>query len=293
MTVRLSPFFACTMLFLLVAVPAVRAQDDTAIDYLPLAVDNAWTFYSLVESPTGSIDTTVYDPYVITEEIVVADTVYYRYPLFFADTDTVRTDADGRIYGRVRDQDVLLFDVALPDSATYTYASPAYSDTFVVTVRRDQTIDVHGGRFLHALTFSFDIPQAVDDTRRFAFAPGVGLLQAVGGMGEFVSLYEAVVEGSVVTSMATNPQPESVALEAYPNPTRAHTIFRFVPSHPGRVRLAIYDLLGREVALLVDTCVGIGPQRVVWSADGLPAGTYFVRFSAAGQTQTVPLVHLP
>jgi hypothetical protein len=43
------------------------------------------------------------------------------------------------------------------------------------------------------------------------------------------------------------------------------------------VRLAIFDVAGREVALLVDEIKGPGQYRVPWEAGGVASGMYFFR----------------
>jgi len=46
------------------------------------------------------------------------------------------------------------------------------------------------------------------------------------------------------------------------------------------VRVVIYDVLGREVARLVDGEMSAGYHRIVWNATHLPSGVYVCRFEA-------------
>ena len=48
------------------------------------------------------------------------------------------------------------------------------------------------------------------------------------------------------------------------------------------VRLAVYDLLGREVAVLVNERKEPGNYSVTWIAGGLPSGVYFYQLTAGG-----------
>ena len=72
---------------------------------------------------------------------------------------------------------------------------------------------------------------------------------------------------------------------AYPNPFNPTAMIPFRVQEAGDVRLAVYDLLGRQVALLVDGPVWAGQHEARFDAAGLPTGTYLVRLEAAGTVQ--------
>jgi hypothetical protein len=77
--------------------------------------------------------------------------------------------------------------------------------------------------------------------------------------------------------------PEGFLLEQnYPNPFNPSTVVRFSVPAASRVKLAVYDLLGREVALLVDGETPAGIHSAEFSAAGLPSGVYIARMQAAG-----------
>ena len=82
------------------------------------------------------------------------------------------------------------------------------------------------------------------------------------------------------TPLATAP------LTAFPNPFYERTTLRLALAATGRVRLAVYDLLGREVAVLADGTMEAGSRAVAFDAGTLPAGTYLVRLEAAEQVLT-------
>jgi hypothetical protein len=71
----------------------------------------------------------------------------------------------------------------------------------------------------------------------------------------------------------------------YPNPFNPTTTIRFTiagvvalsgsEGPASKVRLAVYDLLGREVAVLVDEPKATGMYDVKWDATGIPSGVYY------------------
>jgi CSLREA domain-containing protein len=89
-------------------------------------------------------------------------------------------------------------------------------------------------------------------------------------------------------SGASQALPEAVALgRPYPNPTARAATLPFALPAAGPVRLVVYDVLGREVAVLVDGVVEAGRHEVVLDARALPSGLYFVRLEA-GDTPVRP-----
>ncbi len=83
----------------------------------------------------------------------------------------------------------------------------------------------------------------------------------------------------------TNAESEELPSEAalwgnYPNPFNPETTIRYALSQPGPVRLAVYDLLGHEVAVLVDEPQPAGWHEIRFPAASLPSGSYVYRLQA-------------
>jgi hypothetical protein len=53
------------------------------------------------------------------------------------------------------------------------------------------------------------------------------------------------------------------------------------------VQLVIYDVLGRQVAALVDGVQAPGQHEVVFNASTLPSGIYLARLFSGDQTRTI------
>jgi hypothetical protein len=81
--------------------------------------------------------------------------------------------------------------------------------------------------------------------------------------------------------------PAGFALEQnYPNPFNPSTSIRFQLAEAGWVTLAVYDLLGREIAVLVDGQKAAGSYAVEFDARSLASGMYVYRLSAGSFTQS-------
>lgn len=72
----------------------------------------------------------------------------------------------------------------------------------------------------------------------------------------------------------------------YPNPFNPSTMISYQVPVSGEVELRVIDLLGREVATLVEGPVNAGYHQVRFDASGLPSGLYFYRLSADDYTVT-------
>ncbi|MEM1043331.1 MAG: choice-of-anchor B family protein [Bacteroidota bacterium] len=93
-----------------------------------------------------------------------------------------------------------------------------------------------------------------------------------------------VFQPTVGQTLDTEAAPQSgIALAAYPNPFASRATVALTVGAAQQVTVAVYDVLGREVAVLYDGLVGAGEERA-FSLDGagLPTGAYLVR--ATGET---------
>ncbi len=84
------------------------------------------------------------------------------------------------------------------------------------------------------------------------------------------------------TSVESEELPTAAALMGnYPNPFNSETTIRYALPQAGKARLAVYDLLGHEVATLVDGLRPAGRHSARFDAGGLASGAYVYRLEAA------------
>ena len=102
--------------------------------------------------------------------------------------------------------------------------------------------------------------------------------------------YTEPIQIDVVTDVKEN-KPTAYALKQnYPNPFNPSTVIEFSLPKAGYTSLKIYNLLGKEVATLVDGFMDVGQRSVRWDASPMPSGMYFYKLSSNGFVETKKLV---
>jgi len=99
----------------------------------------------------------------------------------------------------------------------------------------------------------------------------------------------------VVTGIAREKEilPAQFALKQnYPNPFNPSTTIKYELPKASHVTLTVYDLLGREVARLVNDLEEPGYKTVEWNGGELASGVYFYRLQAGDCVQTRKLLVL-
>jgi hypothetical protein len=102
-----------------------------------------------------------------------------------------------------------------------------------------------------------------------------------------------VGEASLVEATESGGIPRSVTLfEGCPNPFNSSSALTYELTSGGRVSLKIYNLLGQELATLVDGTQSGGPHTITWNGDGYPTGVYFSRLQFKGESRALKLLLL-
>jgi hypothetical protein len=77
-----------------------------------------------------------------------------------------------------------------------------------------------------------------------------------------------------------------VILQNYPNPFNSSTMIRFVAPDYQHVRISLYDLLGKEISVLMDGIKTPDKSSVPWDASMFPSGVYIARIQSESSIQT-------
>ncbi len=100
-------------------------------------------------------------------------------------------------------------------------------------------------------------------------------------------------KGTKATSVGYNSIPTEFQLsQNYPNPFNPSTVISYQLAVSSFVTLKVYDVLGREIAKLVDEYKQAGTYTETFHGTSLPSGIYFYTFKAGDYNSTKKMVLL-
>ncbi len=187
--------------------------------------------------------------------------------------------------------------------------SPTSGELWASVIYQDKiyTVDQNDGSRTLVGSTGFNVT-----TRSIAF-DGLGRLYGITGSNDVITIDTTTAAGtligstgftnifalamrtdSVVVAMAESPRasiPGSFSLaQNYPNPFNPSTTIRYELSSRSKVVLKIFNLLGQEVATLIDEEKEAGRYEVGWDASGFSSGIYFYRLKAGEFAGTKKLI---
>lgn len=134
---------------------------------------------------------------------------------------------------------------------------------------------------------------------------GLYLLLNSGGLQDSYNVYsnlinptqeEIINAGPCTTSIEvaeSDLAPKKYELQQnYPNPFNPNTTISYSLPQSGFVQLKVYDMLGCEVANLVNEEQAIGNYKIEFIASNLSSGVYFYRLQSGGYVETKKLILL-
>jgi hypothetical protein len=145
----------------------------------------------------------------------------------------------------------------------------------------------------------FDIGGGVitDDEGNCYLTGTVGRNSVFGNLsftGGRTNVYLAKVHDDQIVTGTSDPKnisPEVFYLEQnYPNPFNPTTTLRVHISEPGFVSLKVYNVLGKEVSVLLNEIKQTGIYEIEFKADELSSGIYFYRLESGNFTQTRKMI---
>lgn len=171
-----------------------------------------------------------------------------------------------------------------PDSLM-VLLSTGGADTSSFTIMLDYFAVPKGSWTRKAYSLAGRVPP--HSTIRVAFRYLLYNVQPTSGSGDFIGIDAMQVIRAAPAAVQPSRIPTSFALEQnYPNPFNPSTYISYSIRGLGFVRLKVYDVLGREVATLVNEVQDSGFKSVEFDGSNLPSGVYLYRLVAGSFSTT-------
>jgi hypothetical protein len=175
----------------------------------------------------------------------------------------------------------------------------------------DRTINLNWTTATETNNSGFEVQRNIDgDWVALAFVPGQGTTTDVQAYSFNDNLDESFVKGKVSyrlkqidfdgtfayseqVNVNVDLTPEAYVLhQNYPNPFNPTTVISYELPENGLVSLRVYDVLGKEVAVLANEKQNVGKYEVNFDASALSSGVYFYRLEVNGFTSMKKLLLL-
>jgi hypothetical protein len=105
---------------------------------------------------------------------------------------------------------------------------------------------------------------------------------------QFIDVFNPTMVG--VQNGSSKMQSEYKLENNYPNPFNPRTIINYQLPVGSYVKLTVYDIMGKEISVLVNEKQNAGRYEIEFNGDNLPSGTYFYRLSADGFNETKKMI---
>ncbi len=168
---------------------------------------------------------------------------------------------------------------ALKDAVVYSRASGVFKSHSISLVNGYYCVD--------------SLPSGVYEliVDRMGYAGGSFIVTLTGSSLNNVNFY--LDDILLPVSGVTGELPKDFRLsQNHPNPFNPATSIEFSIPEDSYAKLTIYDVLGREVAVLFDQQLKRGVYRETWNAANYPSGVYFYKLQTEGFTETKKMVLL-
>ena len=274
---------------------SLYAQEGSSADYFPMHVGDTWYYdWPPPQSNPWAMRT-------IRDSLSIGGRTYYRrtYGDGVDGIDTLRRDSVGNIRKFSGSKEYILYDFQADSGTTYRYELDTVSGRsgvsyYYVLVDKYITARIPAGTFEHCVNLWFKMPRTADNDYLYTFAPNVGLIIKEGGYGITERLTSAFVNGVHVVSVdeRTSPPTEYTLHQNYPNPFNPSTTITYELPNSSEVRLSVFDMLGREVSVLVNERNEAGVHDVKFDGSNVASGVYVYRLTVGDFVQSKKLVLL-
>jgi hypothetical protein len=256
---------------------------------VPLAVGNKWILDVTKYDSTGTIIGSYVDSLM-----VVGDTLILTETWFIDHTGSLKINRADGLYQWDDPGELPWLVLKYPTYVDDTFSSK--SDTaFVISI--DTLITVPSGSY-SCIRYDYKRKTDLSLKRHFFGAPMVGSV--------YWEEFSKTSDGSLFRNKMVELKSYSVTninenilspiffslLQNYPNPFNPTTTIKFQIPELNFVTLKVFDVLGNEIATLVNEEKPMGIYEVEFDGKGLPSGIYFYQLQASNFVETKKMILL-
>ena len=212
-----------------------------------------------------------------------------------------------------------------PNATRFTSAGPLVIDTFVVTHPNDSLVGITGltlsnlgntkeipAVMAKLISIDSSVSKILTSKASFGKIPagesrkgittlayiskntsGVNKFELEISTGDIVYWKDTLTIEPIVDVKEELKLPTEYSLsQNYPNPFNPSTKINYSVNAETFICLKVFDVLGREVTVLVNEQQKPGNYQIEWNAENFPSGVYFYRLKAGEFTQTMKMLLL-
>ena len=223
----------------------------------------------------------------VTDTVRINGNLYYKLECDWFSLNFLLREENNKVfrYTEYDSTETLLFD--FNGNVGDEWKIPPTADCFwgeqITMVSKTDSVVTPGGTYYNCICFSH-IPECEDaGTFNSWYAKGIGKVRydevyIWGGVSNLLDNY------TVLTGIYENfneiKNIDFHLSQNYPNPFNPTTVISYQLPVISKVQLKVYDVLGREVATLVDEEKPAGSYEVEFNGEGLTSGVYFYHLKA-------------
>jgi len=283
---------------------SVNAQSLTKQDMLefyPNNIGNSWSYRWLYYDVINDFYEAGTDKIFISKDTLINNSKYwavefnygsYNYEHYSERIDTATGDVF-RIEDSFGGEINLVDNVYAGIGDTISISNNRYllyCDKLVVQSIRDTIIN----NFQTTIREVVGLPSKL----KLYFARNIGML----GSGKNFWIDSANVNGIIFSDISSDftgitefKEPigtNYILLQNYPNPFNPTTTITYSLPKSTFVTLKVYDIIGEEIAELVNEKKDSGTYDVTWNAQNIPSGVYFYKITAGEYSKTIKMILL-
>ncbi len=161
------------------------------------------------------------------------------------------------------------------------FGGPKFATIYVGDVDTDGIVDGTDYGMVENDALNYATGDLPTDLTGDEFVDGTDMLIVEQNSSEYIQAM--VPPGSVAKPVSETGMKSFELMQNYPNPFNPSTVISFGLKNASNVKLSVYDMSGRELAVLVNQNLMPGDHSFKWDASALASGTYFYRLNVNGE----------